>query len=172
MENTKEVETQTTEKMEEEKVGTETTENAGKIFTQEELDLIVKERIERERKKLPSKEELTKFNQWKEEQKTEVERQAETLKEIEKYKLEKEQVSKENILLKKGIKQDDIDYVSFKISKMEGEFETNVELFLKENPKFIETKEEIRTTGIKANNITQDGDGVISILKGRHPELF
>lgn len=173
MEDIKETVTPTETKVEKvENVETETTENTGKTFTQEELDNIVKERIARVEKKLPSKEELTKFNEWKESQKTEAERQAEVLKEIEQYKIEKEQIARENVLLKKGIKQDDIDYVAFKVSKMEGEFEANIELFLKENPKFIETKEETKTTGVKSTGITQEGDGVISILKQKHPELF
>ena len=175
MEDIKETVTPTATEVEKVDSGT-TTENVGaevKTFTQEELDNIVKERLARVEKKLPSKEELTKFNEWKESQKTEAEKQAEVLKEIEQYKLEKEQIARENILLKQGVKQDDLDYVAFKVSKMEGEFEENLKLFLQSNPKFIETKEEVKqTTGIKSTGITQKDDGVVSILKQRHPELF
>lgn len=176
MEDIKETVTPTATEVEKvENVETETTENTGaevKTFTQEELDNIVKERLARVEKKIPSKDELAKFNEWKESQKTEAEKQAEVLKEIEQYKLEKENIAKENTLLKQGVKQEDLDYVVFKVSKMEGEFEDNLKLFLQENPKFIEKEETKQTTGIKSTGITQKDDGVVSILKQRHPELF
>jgi hypothetical protein len=173
MEDIKEPVTPTEAKVEKVEEVTATAGAEVKTFTQEELDNIVKDRIARVEKKLPSKDELAKFNEWKESQKTEAERQAEVLKEIEQYKMEKEQIAKENILLKKGVKQDDLDYVAFKISKMEGEFEENLVEFLTNNPKFIETKEEVKqTTGVKSTGITQKDDGVISVLKQRHPELF
>lgn len=175
MENIEKVDTQTTEKKEE-VVDTQATEKNEEVevktFTQAELDEMIKERLDREKKKLPSKEELTQFSEWKESLKTEAERQAEVLKEIEQYKIEKENIAKENILLKKGINSEDLDYIVFKVSKMEGEFEENTELFLKENPRFIETKEELKTTGMKATGITNKDDGVVSILKARHPELY
>jgi hypothetical protein len=55
---------------------------------------------------------------------------------------------------------------------MEGEFETNLDEYLKNNVKY--TKEEVKeTTGVAVNkNSTQKETGVSAILKQRHPELF
>jgi murein L,D-transpeptidase YcbB/YkuD len=143
-----------------------------KLLTQEEVDKIVADRLAREKKKLPPKEELDKFNEWKEAQKSEQERQAEALKELEQYRAREEAVIKENTALKNGVKSDDIDYVLFKVSKMEGDFEANLKDFLSTNPRFID-KEEPKTTGVKTSGVnTPKEDGVVSILKQRHPELF
>ena len=86
-------------------------------------------------KKLPPKEEMDAFKQWKESQKTEADKQAETLKELETLRQEKLNAQRENALFKKKVNENDFDYVIFKVEKMEGEFEDNLELFLKENPK-------------------------------------
>ena len=66
-ENVQNVETETTT--------TENVENNSekvveKTFTQDEVDAIVKERLAKAKKGIPSKEELTKYNEWKESQKT------------------------------------------------------------------------------------------------------
>ena len=125
-------------------------------------------------KKLPPKEEMDAFKQWKESQKTEADKQAETLKELETLRQEKLNTQRENALLKKGINENDIDYVMFKVGKMEGEFDENLVEFLKENPKFT-TKEETKkpeTTGIKTTGVESKESGVTSILKAKYPERF
>lgn len=125
-------------------------------------------------KKLPPKEELDAFKKWKEDQKSEADKQAEALKELETLRQEKLNTQRENALLKKGINEDDIDYVMFKVGKLDGDFNENLEEFLKENPKYT-TKEEIKvasTTGIKTNGVESKDTGVMAILKGKHPELF
>ena len=52
---------------------------AEKTFTQKELDDIVKQRLDRERKSLPSKEELKAFREWQDKQKTAEELSAEKI---------------------------------------------------------------------------------------------
>ena len=125
-------------------------------------------------KKLPPKEEMDAFKQWKESQKTEADKQAETLKELETLRQEKLNTQRENALLKKGINEEDIDYVMFKVGKMEGEFDENLVEFLKENPKFTakEEKTVASTTGVKTNGVSNTDSGVTAILKAKHPELF
>ena len=126
-------------------------------------------------KKLPPKEEMEAFKKWKESQKTESEKQAETLKELETTKQEALNAKRENTLLKKGINEEDIDYVMFKVGKMEGEFDDNLVEFLKENPKFTtkeETKTVASTTGVKTSGVENKDSGVTAILKAKHPELF
>lgn len=125
-------------------------------------------------KDMPSKEELKAYKEWKESQKTESEKQAEALKELETLRQEKLNTQRENALLKKGINNDDIDYVMFKVGKMEGEFDENLVEFLKENPKFTakEEKSVASTTGVKNSGVENKDSGVTAILKAKHPELF
>lgn len=51
-----------------------------KTFTQAELDSIIQERIAKEKKSIPSKEELDAYRQWKEEHQTAEEKQAEAMR--------------------------------------------------------------------------------------------
>lgn len=113
-------------------------ENEVKTFTQEEVDSMIKKRLE----KMPSKEELKSFKEWKESQKTLEEKQAE--KELEYKNTLSRNTELENELkaFKAGVVKEDIDFVVYKVSKMEGDFEENLNQFLKENPKYTtgETK--------------------------------
>lgn len=146
-----------------------------KTLTQKEVDEIVKERLDREKKKLPSKEELAKFKEWQESQKSEADKQAEKDKLISEKEQEATNYKRENTLLKKGVNVDEVDYVLFKVSKMEGEFEDNLEEFLKANPKYLQ-KEEVttQTTGVRTNSLpeSQKMTKVDEILKSRHPDMF
>lgn len=147
--------------------------------TKAEVEMITKEEAQKMvnsalAKKLPPKEEMEAFKQWKESQKTEADKQAETLKELETLRQEKLNTQRENALLKKGINVDDIDYVMFKVGKMEGEFDENLVEFLKENPKFTAKEETkvVTTTGVKTSGVESKDSGVTAILKARHPESF
>ena len=125
-------------------------------------------------KKLPPKEEMDAFKQWKESQKTETEKQAETLKELETLRQEAVNAKRENALLKKGINEEDMDYAMFKVGKMDGEFDDNLVEFLKENPKFTakEEKSVASTTGVKTNGTETKESGVTAILRAKRPDLF
>ena len=147
--------------------------------TKAEVEMISKEEAQKMvnsalAKKLPPKEEMDAFKQWKESQKTETEKQAETLKELETLRQEAVNAKRENALLKKGINEEDIDYVMFKVGKMEGEFDDNLVEFLKENPKFTakEEKTVASTTGVKTSGVENKDSGVTAVLKAKHPELF
>jgi len=147
--------------------------------TKVEVEMISKEEAQKMvnsalAKKLPPKEEMEAFKQWKESQKTEADKQAETLKELETLRQEKLNTQRENALLKKGINEEDIDYVMFKVGKMDGEFDENLVEFLKENPKFTakEEKTVASTTGVKTSGVDNKDSGVTAILKAKHPELF
>lgn len=154
---------------------TTTNQNEGKAtektFTQEELNKIVQERLDKEKKKMPSKEDLKAFKDWKESQKTEAEKEAEYQKTLNELKTLKQT----NAVLEAGVNKDDADYVLFKVSKMEGEdFEENLAKFLKDNPKYL--KQELETTEPKATGapvrtISSKNDGVLGILASKHPEI-
>ena len=153
------------------KVATETKAEVSMISKEEAQEMVNKALA----KKLPPKEEMEAFKQWKESQKTDADKQAEKEKELETLRQEKLNTQRENALLKKGINENDIDYVMFKVGKMEGEFDENLVEFLKENPKFTtkeETKTVASTTGIKTSGVENKDSGVTAILKAKHPELY
>ena len=92
-------ETKTTEN-----VDTKTTEqNEVKTFTQEEVNTMIQDRITREKKNMPSKDELKAFNEWKESQKTEAEKQSETLKENEKLKARIVELENQSVVANAGV---------------------------------------------------------------------
>lgn len=146
------------------------------MITRDEAQKMADSIVAKKLAKMPSKEELQKYNEWKESQKTEFDKQAETLQKLANLENEKLSFQRENALLKKGVNSNDLDYVLFKVSKMDGEFDTNLELFLQNNPKYLGQKEEVSkttTTGVKVNTTTQvKEDGVISILKQKYPDRF
>jgi len=80
----------------------------------------------------------------------------------------------ENAVLKAGVKNaDDIDYVLYKVSKMEGEFEENLAKFLKDNPKFLgQELEEHKATGAPVKTLSSTETGVKAILRAKHQNLF
>ena len=163
IEETTKVETQTTEKDE------------GKA----EVEMISKEEAQRMvdkalAKNLPPKDEMKEFKEWKESKKTDAEKQTEKELELEQTKSKLNSIAQENLALRKGVKDDDLDYVVFKVSKLEGEFDDNLEQFLKDNPKFIQTQSEvIRNDGTPTQKVANNKeDGVMAILKAKHPELY
>lgn len=106
--------------------GTENTAlEQGKTFTQADVDKLIQSRLERERKKYPSEEEITAYRTWKDGQQTEQERQAKRDKELADSKSalsaaqsELEQVKRDKYVLSKGLTGDDAEFISFKALKM------------------------------------------------------
>jgi len=144
-----------------------------KTFTQDEVNAIVKERLAKAQKGIPSKEELTKYNEWKDSQKSQQDKYDELVKVGNEKDNTISNLQKENLILKSGITdEDEIEFISFKVSKMEGEFEENLKEYLANNPKYAKSKE-TKATGVemKQTNVVQES-GVTAILKAKHPELF
>lgn len=106
--------------------GTENTAlEQGKTFTQADVDKVIQTRLERERKKYPSEEEITAYRTWKDSQQTEQERQAKRDKELADSKSalsaaqsELEQVKRDKYVLSKGLTGDDAEFIAFKALKM------------------------------------------------------
>ena len=143
-----------------------------KTFTQEELNKIVQERLDKEKKKMPSKEDLKAFKDWKESQKTAEEKQAEKEAKYQEALNELNNLKQTNAVLEAGVNKEDVDYVIFKVSKMEGEFEENLTKFLKDNPKYKESEPEVqKATGTQVKKINSQNDGVLGILASKHPEI-
>lgn len=106
--------------------GTETTAlEQEKTFTQADVDKMIQTRLDRERKKYPSEEEITAYRTWKDGQQTEQERQAKRDKELADSKsaltaaqAEIEQMKRDKYVLSKGLTGEDAEFIAFKALKM------------------------------------------------------
>ena len=149
------------------------TEEAVKTFTQEEVNTMLKKEKQKAEKKYEGID-VAKYKEWVESQKTAEEKQAEKDAEYAKKDTTISQLQKENAILKAGVKNaDDIDYVLFKVGKMEGEFDENLAKFLKDNPKYLgQELEERKATGAPVRKISSEDNGVKAILRAKHQNLF
>lgn len=144
-----------------------------KTFTQEEVNGIVKERLAKAQKGIPSKEELAKYNEWKDSQKTQQDKYDELVKNSSEKDNMISSLEKENAVLKAGITdQDEIEFICYKVGKMEGDFKDNLSQYLATNTKYTK-KTETKATGVETKTQTVPQEkGVTAILKAKHPELF
>lgn len=153
---------------------TEPTPEGGKsepTFTQAQVNALISERLERERAKYPTKEELDGFKKWQSEQQSEAERAAEREKKITEITAELELAKRENLIIKAGVPAEDTDYILFKVGKMEGTFKDNLETFLKENPRFTAEPTVNLQGGKHAPAVGQTSDGVEEAFYRRNPQL-
>lgn len=169
-ESTENVDTQTTEEKEA-KTFKELLES-NKSF-QEEFNTIIQDRLKKAKKDMPSKEDLKAFNDWKESQKTEVEKQAEVLKENETLKNRVLELENMQVVANAGVDTKFQKFVLSEVSK-DGDFEDNLKDYLKENPQYLQTTTSTpQNTGVAVNKINNsEEDGVMAILKSKHPEAF
>ena len=167
VQNIVEAETTTTDKVENNSA------EVVKTFTQEEVNGIVKERLAKAQKGIPSKEELAKYNEWKESQKTQQDKYDDLVKNLTEKDNTISNLEKENAVLKAGITdQDEIEFICYKVGKMDGDFKENLTQYLADNPKYTK-KQETKATGVETKSQTVPQEtGVTAILKAKHPELF
>lgn len=158
-------------------VDTQTTnqnEGQAEIDVKAEAQKIADAMVAKKMKGMPTKEELKAFKDWQESQKTAEQKQAEKDAEYQKTLNELNTLKQTNAILEAGVNKDDADYVLFKVSKMEGEFEENLAKFLKDNPKYLKQELEItepKATGAPVRTISSKNDGVLGILASKHPEI-
>ena len=106
--------------------GTENTaQEQERTFTQADVDKMIQSRLDRERKKYPSEEEITAYRTWKDSQQTEQERQAKQAKDLADSKAaltasqaEVEQLRRDKYVLSKGLTGEDAEFIAFKAMKM------------------------------------------------------
>ena len=141
-----------------------------KTFTQDEVNAM----MAKERSKMPSKEDLKAFNEWKESQKTEKDKKNEILQENETLKKQLVIAENKSVVANAGVDSKFQKFVLSEVSEMEGDFEDNLKDYLKENPQFLISKAETpKTNGVATKKISEDADdGVTAILKAKHPDLF
>ena len=150
--------------------GEQPVEKNEKTFTQEEVNAM----LAKEKKKMPSKEDMKAFNEWKESQKTEEDKKNEILLENETLKKQLAYAENKSVVANAGVDSKFQKFVLSEVSEMEGEFEDNLKDYLKENPQFLINKVETpKTNGVATKKISDDADdGVTAILKQKHPDLF
>lgn len=141
-----------------ENTGTPSAEEKGeKTFTQSEFTKALKDEVARKTKGMPTKEELKEFNEWKESQKTEAEKQVEVIKENETLKMQLKEERSKTAVANAGVDSKFQRFVISEVSQIEGEFNDNLKKYLEENPQFLAQKEEKKptTTGFPQNNTNQ-----------------
>lgn len=143
-----------------------------KTFTQEEVNAM----MAKANAKIPSKEELKAFNDWKESQKTEAEKQTERAQEFAKLRAEKNSLEQLTKIYDAGVTgKDNVEFIQFKVSKMEGDFDENLKTYLDEHPKYLQKETDgdaPQTTGASVKKISNNADdGVTAILKTKHPDI-
>jgi len=122
-----------------------------RTFTQEEVNAM----LAKERKNLPTEEELKTFNDWKEAQKTEEQKRQEEFAKAQKVQQENEAKGQMLEIMKKGVDFEKAEFIQFKLSKMDGDFTENLENYLREHP-IVDTQRETKpaTTGFSQNRVT------------------
>ena len=148
-----------------------TQESGSKTFTQADVDRIVADRLARERKNQPDPEQLKAFEDWKQSQKTEAEKAAETAKKLEEAETEAERLRRENAVIRSGVNADDTDYVLFKVGQMDGVFSENLKKFLEDNPRFTAEPTKKVPDSRHEPSRSDNMDGVEAAFRKRNPDL-
>lgn len=151
-----------------------TGQNEQKTFTQEEVNAMILKAETKVNKKYEGVD-LKAYNEWKESQKTEAEKQQDILNENQSLKNRIAELENLSVVANAGVDLKFQKFVFSEVSK-EGNFEDNLKEYLKENPQYLQTNvtaEPSKTTGVAVQKINENAEsGVSSILKAKHPELF
>lgn len=144
-------------------------EMVSKAEAQKMADAMVAKKL----KGMPTKEELAEYKKWKDDQKTAEEKRAEQEEKYRQIEAENTSLKHEREILNKGVKSKDVDYVLFKVNKMEGEdFGENLDKFLEENPEYLTTGSKKSNDGAPVKRSTEPtSSSVTDILKKRNPNL-
>lgn len=171
------------------KVGTQANENKDeensndsnadvKTFSQEEVNAMLKKEREKVSKKIPDAKQYKAFQEWQESQKTDEQKNLEKETEYQKTKNDLIEAQHQIAILESGVDKEQADFVLFKVSKMDGDFDENLESYLKEHPQYLKSSssavpEGKQTTGTSVQKgASSSSSGVDDILRKRHPDLF
>lgn len=123
-----------------------------KTFTQEEVNALILKAT----KKMPSKEELDAFNQWKEDQKTEAQKNKDILDENSKLRNQLSMYENLEKVENAGIDKKFSKFVLSEISEKDGEIEDLIKDYIKDNPHFLSSKENSKkSTGFSQNTTSE-----------------
>lgn len=134
----------------------ETNPKEEKTFTQEEVNRMIKDRVAREKKGQLSKEELKAYQDWKESQKTEAQKQSEALTNAEKAKQDAEErantLEAKVTCLSKGVLADNVDDVVILAKAMVSNditMDQAVDKVLEKYPSFKRVQQQEESKGFK-----------------------
>ena len=156
-----------------------TNEGAEKTFTQKELDEIVKQRLERERKGMPTKDEMKAFKAWQDSQKTAEQLSAEKVTAAENGKAEAEKRAEaaeaKCAAFSKGVSAEAVDDVIALAAAKVGDnktMEQAIDEVLAKYPSFTKAAPPKITTGARMNgSVPQEQDGVTAAFLKKNPEI-
>ena len=156
-----------------------TNEGAEKTFTQKELDEIVKQRLERERKGMPTKDEMKAFKAWQDSQKTAEQISAEKVTAAENGKAEAEKRAEaaeaKCVAFSKGVSAEAVDDVIALAAAKVGDnktMEQAIDEVLAKYPSFTKAAPPKITTGARMNgSVPQEQDGVTAAFLKKNPEI-
>lgn len=153
-----------------------TAESSEKTFTQDDVDNIVKKRLEQERKKMPSKEEQEEFKKWQEAQKTAEEKQAEKEKQFNQLQSELNLYKNKEKVTKAGIDAQFAEFAVFEVSKLVNEttdFDTALNSWIETNQQYKAGAEpkQSQSTGLRQGTAGKEMDSVEKLFKERNPNL-
>ncbi|MGN1304990.1 MAG: hypothetical protein ACI4YB_08135 [Oscillospiraceae bacterium] len=156
-----------------------TNEGAEKTFTQKELDEIVKQRLERERKGMPTKDEMKAFKAWQDSQKTAEQLSAEKVTAAENGKAEAEKRAEAAearcTAYSKGVKPEAVDdVIALAMAKVGDDktVEQAIDEVIKKYPSFCGASEPKGiTTGVDLSGGSKNKDGVEAAFFARNPHI-
>lgn len=159
-----------------------TNEGAEKTFTQAELDEIVKQRLERQKKGQPSKEEMDAFHKWQDSQKTAEQLSAEKISAAESRAAEAEKKASaaeaKAYAYSKGVNAEAVDdVIALAIPKVDDNttMEKAIEAVIAKYPSFCSAKSEVPkgiTTGVSfGNGGGSQLSGVEAAFYAKNPDL-
>jgi hypothetical protein len=134
-----------------------------KVFNQEEVNAMIQQRLARAKKDLPNEEELKKFREYQESQKTELEKLQEQnkllIQEKEAAIKEVQAAQNKSLIVSSGIQSQYVDYAIFEVSKMvtdEIDFNQALEQFKTNNEHYFNVQPQPKTTstGLGVNKIS------------------
>lgn len=159
-----------------------TNEGAEKTFTQSELDEIVKQRLERQKKGQPSKEEMDAFHKWQDSQKTAEQLSAEKISAAESRAAEAEKkaaaAEAKAYAYSKGVNAEAVDdVIALAIPKVDDNttMEKAIEAVIAKYPSFCSAKSEAPkgiTTGVSfGNGGGSQLSGVEAAFYAKNPDI-
>lgn len=128
-----------------------TEEKTEKTFTQEEVNAMLKKENAKVSKKYEGID-LEAYKKWEESQKTAEQKQQEEIVKMQNLKNDNDFKTQMLEIMKRGLNYDEAEFVQFKLSKMNGDFEENLEEYLKNNKTAEKKEKKTTTTGFSQNN--------------------
>lgn len=148
-------------------------------FTQEQFNKALRDEVARKTKGLPNKEELEEFRKWKEKQQQNNEQQEDepeekdnNAEEKQEVDLEKQNAIKEVKVLKSGVNPEFSDFVTYEVSKMEGDFSKNLAKFLKDNPKYLTSNDNTKFVKKIGSSLNLEGSKPLQTTNQKMNDLI